>query len=474
MRKILVAEDEPMQRAMLKALLSKRFEATIDAVSNGKEAIYMVKESGNEYDIAILDINMPEINGLDSLDLIRQYAPELPVIMLTGSEDIENAVRAMKMGAYDYVKKPLDVEHFCVSIKNSLRLRDLDKELSRFKRNEEGVTKFSDLIGYNTGLANVVELGRKGAASEVPVMITGETGVGKELFARAIHGESNRVGKPFIAVNCGAIPSQLVESTLFGHEKGAFTGAVGKALGKFREAEGGTLFLDEVGELPLETQVKLLRAIQQKEVEPVGAGKPIKVDVRIISATNRDLQQRIQQGKFREDLYFRLDVYPIRVPPLRERLIDIKILANHFIESYSVINKVNLKKLSLESVKLLESYSWSGNVRELKNKVDRLMIISSGEVINADDVSNIENINNGKDYILNTSRFNQTSQLIQEGEKIDFFDINGNLKTLDKIESEIMTHALKHTGNNITKASELLGIAKSTFYRKAKNLNMIN
>ncbi|MCD8497181.1 MAG: sigma-54 dependent transcriptional regulator [Alphaproteobacteria bacterium] len=274
-QQILIVDDDEMQRSMLQTLLRRKLEVESVTAANGREALdWLRDDDGKNIRLVVLDLNMPVMDGMEALAIIRQKYPALPVIMLTGSRDIEKATGAMKLGATDFVTKPYEAERMIVTVRNALKIGVLSKEVKRLSESKSGHFTFDHLIGHEDGLKDVVFLSRKAAASEIPVLISGETGVGKEVFSKAMHGESSRAGKPFIAVNCGAIPSQLVESTLFGHEKGSFTGATEKTSGKFREADGGTIFLDEVGELPLEAQVKLLRVLQQREVEPVGAGKP--------------------------------------------------------------------------------------------------------------------------------------------------------------------------------------------------------
>lgn len=315
---VLIVEDEPLQRQMLATLLRRKLDYGAQAVENGRQALDLLEaDERKSVKLVIMDLNMPVMGGLETLDILRQKYPHIPVIMLTGSKDIHDAVEAMKRGAIDFLNKPYEADRMVVTVKNALKISILSQEVTRLKSRESGHFGFDNLIGHEGGLMPTLNIARKAASSDIPVLITGETGTGKEVFAQAIHGESARAGKPFIAINCGAIPSQLVESTLFGHEKGSFTGATEKAAGKFREAEGGTIFLDEVGELPLDTQVKLLRVLQQKEVEPVGGTKAIPVNVRIISATNRDLQKDVEGGLFREDLFFRLNVLELSLPPLR-------------------------------------------------------------------------------------------------------------------------------------------------------------
>ncbi len=461
MEKILIAEDDPVQGRIISTLLTKKLGYDAVVTSNGMEAARRVKDSNiGEISAVLLDVQMPIMDGFECLKTIRQYRPDLPILMITGSDDISLAVRAIKEGANDFIVKPIEPAQLDVALKNAIKIANLSKELAKLKRDKVGSLIFSDLVGYNSGLSAAVAYGQKAAASDVPVLILGETGVGKELFARAIHGESKRADAPFIAINCGAIPENLVESILFGHEKGAFTGAINRTIGKFREADGGTIFLDEIGELPLEAQVKLLRVLQQKEVEPVGAEKPVKVNVRIISATNRYLSDEVTNGKFREDLYFRLNVLPIIVPALRDRKEDIIPLAEHFIARLSAMDNLSAKTLSKDAKEYLVNSAWTGNVRELENLLHRALILSDSEYIDSATLANIQ---------LSSSN----TEKIEERRATPPLHINlrlpdGSFKNIVDIEVEAMSAVLAHFEGNITKAADVLNIAKSTFYRKMK------
>lgn len=455
---ILLVEDDPVQRAVTSLLLSKKLGYEVVEVAGGKEALNQIKSSQlDSFCAVLLDITMPEMDGFETLKIIRTYYPHLPVLMLTASTDTSAAVRAIKEGANDFITKPPEPAHLDIALKNAVRLASMARELTRLKRDREGALGFSDLVGFQEGLAGCVAYSRKAAASDVPVLIQGETGTGKELLARAIHGESRRVGAPFIAVNCGAIPENLVESILFGHEKGSFTGATTRTLGKFREAEGGTLFLDEVSELPLDAQVKLLRALQQKEVEPVGAGKPVKVNARIISATHRDLKQEVSAGRFREDLYFRLNVLPVTVPPLRERRQDILLLARHFMERCATSDMLALKFLERTAEDYLIHHAWPGNVRELENLLRRALVLYDTSSLSKAQMEAIHETSLTSVISLGEQAF--TLRLQHPG---------GRFKTMEELEAEAIHAVLEHYEGNITRASDALGIAKSTFYRKIK------
>ncbi|MGH1398211.1 MAG: sigma-54-dependent transcriptional regulator [Alphaproteobacteria bacterium] len=456
---ILIVDDDSMQRQMLSTLLRRKLNFQSCEAKHGREALDVLDaDQGKDIKLVILDLNMPIMNGLETLEILKQKYPAISVIMLTGSKDIEDAVQAMRLGATDFLMKPYEGERMVITVRNALKIGTLSRELSRLKTEKEGRFGFENLIGHDGGLLTVVNLGRKAAAADIPVLITGETGTGKEVFAQAIHGESARSGKPFIAVNCGAIPSQLVESTLFGHEKGAFTGATERVIGKFREAEGGSIFLDEVGELPLDTQVKLLRVLQQKEVEPVGAGKPIPVNVRIISATNRDLQKEVDDRNFREDLFFRLNVLQIKLPPLRDRKHDIQALSTHFIERFCVNEGGIPKSISKDTENKLIRHHWPGNVRQLENVINRAMVISNGNILDVEDFTGL--VSGSHNQPINTAPLHHMDIRVISGE--------GNFKTVSEIEQEAMQIAISHFDHNITQAAKALGMAKSTFYKKMK------
>ena len=330
---ILVVDDDPTQRRLIQAVLERDGYAVVHATGGG-EAIDRMTQGGGA-DLILLDMVMPEMSGLECLAELRSAGVAEPVIVLTANGGIDMVVKAMQAGAQDFFVKPVGPERLLIGVRNALQMKRLTAEVGRLTKRAQGRTSFDDIVGDSPAMRMVKALGARAAKSSIPVLITGESGVGKEVIARALHGASDRAGKPFVAVNCGALPSNLIESILFGHEKGAFTGAVDKTLGKFREADGGTLFLDEIGELPLDMQVKLLRALQEGEIDPVGGKRPVKIDVRIVSATNRDPAQQVKDGAFREDLFYRLNVFPIEAPSLRERREDIPALVEHFIARFN-------------------------------------------------------------------------------------------------------------------------------------------
>lgn len=455
---ILLAEDDPVQQQMLGLLLEKKMGYRLLHARSGPAALATL-EKNTAIQLVIVDYHMPEMNGLELLDICRQRWPSLPAIMLTGNREIEVAVRAMQAGAQDFLTKPPEPERLKVSIENALKVAALQEEVTRLKRKDGGAFTFDQIIGHDKGLSGVVAVARKAASSDIPVLITGKTGTGKEVLARAIHGESRRTGRAFIAVNCGAIPQNLVESTLFGHEKGSFTGATSSAPGKFREASGGTIFLDEVGELPLEAQVKLLRVLQQKEVSAVGSAKNIPVDVRLLSATNRDLKAEVAAGRFREDLYFRLNVLPIEIPPLDARRSDIPDLIRHFLQKHCTSEGLALKGLSADAEKRLQEQAFPGNIRELENLIHRAVIMSESRSIGLDDI----------EPLLTGPATDGMAGAASGPSAASYILPDGRLKTLDVIEREAIAFAIQRCQNNMTQAAGLLGIAKSTLYRKMQS-----
>lgn len=464
---ILIVEDDPLQQQMLRSLLRRKMDYGSVVADNGRTALDILDaDTSNMIKLVILDYEMPVMNGMETLEIISQRYPSTPVIMLTGSKDIETMVDIMKLGAMDFVTKPYDSERITTTVKNALKMSILSKEVGRLKNEKKCEFGFQNLIGHDAGLISVVATARKVASSSIPVLITGETGTGKEVFAMAIHGESAQASKPFIAINCGAIPSQLIESTLFGHEKGSFTGATEKTIGKFREADGGTIFLDEVGELPLDAQVKLLRVLQQKEVEPVGASKAVPVNVRIISATNRDLKKDVIEGRFREDLFFRLNVLQLALPALRERENDVIALADHFIDRFCINEGGLPKALSKEAQSALRAYDWPGNVRQLENMISRAMVMNDKNTLELSDFNDL--LQQGNIRLKKEMTDGHYSDIKMDTYTIKMISPEGVFKTIQEIENEAIDLALQYFKNNVTQSAKGLGMAKSTFYKKIK------
>src|SRR5881227_430695 len=382
---ILIADDDAVQRRLVENMVQKcGYEPLV--VDSGDAAIaYLTAPDSAGADAMVLDLVMPGLDGLGVLAKLRESSLSLPVIVQTAHGGIDNVVSAMRAGAHDFVVKPVGIERLQVSLRNALNASALKGELQRIRHSREGKLTFADIITRSEAMAGVLRTAQKAAGSTIPVLIEGESGVGKEMFARAIHGTSERAAKPFVAVNCGAIPDNLVESILFGHEKGAFTGATERHTGKFVEASGGTLFLDEVSELPLSAQVKLLRALQEGAVEAVGGRKPVKVDVRIVSATNRKLLDRVKAGHFREDLFYRLHVLPLTIPPLRMRREDIPHLLRHFLTRFCAEENRPITGISGAAMARLAQLDWPGNIRQLENAVYRAVVMSEDSELGLED-----------------------------------------------------------------------------------------
>src|SRR5689334_15562427 len=382
---ILIADDDPVQRRLVENMVQKCGYETVVVESGDAAIAALTAADAPAIDALVLDLVMPGLDGMGVLTRMRESGHNIPVIVQTAHGGIDNVVSAMRAGAHDFVVKPVGMERLQVSLRNALNNSALKGELQRIRHSREGRLTFSDIITRSEAMTPILRIAEKAAASSIPVLIEGDSGVGKELFARAIHGSSERKAKPFVAVNCGAIPDNLVESILFGHEKGAFTGATERHMGKFVEAHGGTLFLDEVSELPLTAQVKLLRALQEGAVEAVGGRKPVKVDVRIISATNRRLLERVKEGQFREDLFYRLHVLPLTIPPLRQRREDIPHLLRHFLARFNAEENRHITGISGEAVAYLSQLEWPGNIRQLENAVYRAVVMSEGDQLDLTD-----------------------------------------------------------------------------------------
>ncbi|PSR09906.1 MAG: response regulator [Candidatus Arcticimaribacter sp.] len=376
MTKILIIEDEePIRRVLVKILTEENNEFVLSEAVDGKQGIKLINDE--EFDLILCDIKMPKMDGLEVLEQAKKSGISTPFIMLTGHGNVETAVHAMKVGAYDFIPKPPDLNRLLISVRNAIASKHLIKENVRLKKK---IAKKYDIIGEATPIKKVLELIDKVAPTQARILITGPNGTGKELVAHQIHQKSDRHQFPLIEVNCAAIPSELIESELFGHLKGAFTSAIKDRKGKFEAASQGTLFLDEIGDLSLSAQAKVLRALQESKVQRVGSDKDIAVDVRILAATNKDLKKEIEEGRFREDLYHRLAVILIEVPSLAERTDDIPLLADHFIAEIAKKDGMPIKKIESAAMNLLKQYPWSGNVRELRNVIERLMILGDDPI----------------------------------------------------------------------------------------------
>ena len=378
MSKILVIDDERSIRNTLKEILEYE-KYQVDVAENAKQALEHVKS--NEYHIILCDIKMPEVDGLELLPQLIEIHPDTPVVIISGHGNIDTAVEAIKKGAYDFIEKPLDLNRLLITIRNAMDKSNLVSEAKILRKKVN--SKYS-IVGASKAIEKIFDMTNKVAPTDARVLITGANGTGKELVARRLHDLSNRVNGPFIEVNCAAIPSELIESELFGHEKGAFTSAIKQRKGKFEQAEGGTLFLDEIGDMSLSAQAKVLRALQENMITRVGGEKAIDVNVRVIAATNKDLQKEIEAGNFREDLYHRLSVILIRVPSLNERLEDIPVLTSHFIEQICGEYGMPQKTISKEAILELQKINWTGNIREFRNVIERLIILCGPEITDND------------------------------------------------------------------------------------------
>jgi DNA-binding NtrC family response regulator len=445
-KKVLVVEDEELLRSILRRLLEGEGYEVLTADS-AEAALRIFGEKG--VDLTLSDIKMAGMDGIELLSSIRAVDETAPVIMMTAFSSVDTAVAALRHGAYDYITKPFINEDLLQRVKNALEHRTLVRE-NRALRSELGRRySYDDIIGRSTGLKEAFDIVEKIADTSTTVVISGESGTGKELIARSLHFNSTRSALPFLAINCGALPESLLESELFGHTKGAFTGAVGGKKGYFRSVDGGTLFLDEIGEMPLALQVKLLRALQEREVTPVGSSRAESFDARIVSATNRDLEAEVAAGNFREDLFYRLNVVEIRIPPLRERRADIPLLAKHFVGGIARELNTPAKEIDPEAVSELSSYDWPGNVRELENTIERAFVLS-GEAITVDDLP--EKI---------TSRGGSSPHA---KEKPD---------SLEERERAYVYEVLESVSNDKVEAAKILGIDLSTLYRKLKRYEEI-
>jgi DNA-binding NtrC family response regulator len=488
---ILIVDDDPVQCRLLEGMLHKLGYETVTRDSGDAALALLSGSDGARIDGVILDLVMPNLDGLGVLGKLRQSAITVPVIVQTAHGGIDNVVSAMRAGAVDFVVKPASAERLHVSLRNALNASALEGELARIKRSRSGTLGFSDIITKSACMQQVLHMAQKASASTIPVLVAGESGVGKELIARAIHGSGERQTKPFVAVNCGAMPENLVESILFGHEKGSFTGATERHVGKFVEASGGTLFLDEVGELPPAAQIKLLRAVQEGEVEPVGARKPIKVDVRLISATNRDLTADVKAGRFREDLFYRLHVFPITVPPLRERAADIPALTRHFLARFAAEEGKRIRLIAPEVLRVLSGFHWPGNIRQLENAVFRAVVLAESDAITLAEFPQIaaqigspvaaprvsETLVTEDDTRLladifeaDTSTVPGFAQPSVPSDTLPLLDTKGEVRPLDELEADLIRYAISHYRGQMSEVARRLRIGRSTLYRKLEAL----
>lgn len=436
MNRIMIVDDEKNIRVMLKRVLSdKQFE--IDEAANGREALQKIKQG--KYSIILLDLRMPEIDGLEVIKMLKEQDIDTPIVMMSAYGTVPEAVEAMKLGALDYLVKPFDLDELKITLERIIRHNEMKNENLYFREEEDKRFNFKEIVGESSAMKRVLEMVKKVAHLPTTVLITGESGTGKELIARAIHKNSPRQEKPFVVANCVAFSPNLLESELFGHEKGAFTGANSTRIGRFEIAHNGTLFLDEIGEITLSTQTKLLRVIQEKEFERVGSSTSIKVDTRIVAATNKDLLKEIKENRFREDLFYRINVFTIDIPPLRARIEDIPLLVQHFIKKYNQILNKRITGISQEASSLLMDYTFPGNVRELENIMERAMIMCNHTIMDRDLFFFLE----------------QKEEFTQAG-------------TLKEMEREMIKKTLILNNGNRTKTAQSLGISRRSLLLKLK------
>lgn len=501
---VLVVDDDPVQRRLLKNAI-ERYGHDVLLAENGRAGLDVVRQTGVDpshggLSVIVLDLMMPEMDGLSFLGELQAAGLEVPVIVQTGQGGIDTVVQAMRAGAFDFVVKPVSPERIATSIANALKFDLRDQKGKATRRSRTGQVGFSDIVSASQEMLRVVELAKRASQSGIPVVLEGESGVGKEMVARAIQAGGDRANKPFITVNCGAIPHNLVESILFGHEKGAFTGATERHTGKFVEADGGTLFLDEIGDLPLDVQVKLLRAVQHGEIETVGASRPQKVNVRLISATNRNLIDEVREGRFREDLYYRLNVFPITIPALRRRKEDIPHLVRIFAARFAADQKLPAApQVSADAMALLTAYDWPGNIRQLENAVFRAVVLSEGNDLTEQDFPQIaaqvpeffprerqEQFHAQPTALVSAvttalageaagamhseALYGGRGPLRVTGESVIVStDETGEIRKLADVEEELIRFALKFYRGQMSQVARKLGIGRSTLYRKLKD-----
>ncbi len=457
---VLVVDDSPdIRYTMAEVLKTKGF--CVESASDGQEAIEML--DNRFFDIVLTDLSMPRKSGMDVLRYVTEHSPETICIIITGYGTIQGAVEALKIGAYDYLCKPIKPDEVIILIDKALELRNLKRENKTLKKELSSRYGFKNIVGQSEAMQEVFRLVEKVADTDSTVLITGESGTGKELIAHAIHYASDRRDKPFIPVNCAAIPEELLESELFGHEKGAFTHAIKTRIGRFELANKGTIFLDEIGEMSPSLQVKLLRVLQERKFERVGGVKTISVDIRIVAATNIDLEEAVKEGRFREDLFYRLNVIPIKMPPLRERRSDIPLLANHFLKQYSQGKGRKVEAISKEAMEILMNYDWPGNVRELENIIERVVILSNGKVIKKEDLPLpiIEKVSSN----ITISSPTKVFDFPEEGLSLS--------QAVSELEKNLILKALERTGGVKNRAAKLLKMNRTTLIEKMKKLGLM-
>ena len=451
---IFVVDDEPSIRKLLTHWVQHQWGYTVVSFENGLD---MLNELSQNPRLVLLDIMLPDSNGVELISKIKEYNQNIPIIMLSAQGSIEVALESIRRGAFDYFPKPIDSNRLEPAIKNAISNYELHMRVEELEENIQHEYSFENIISNDPRMHAVFKLVSKVLNNDITILITGESGVGKELVANAIHFNGRRKEKPFIIVNCASIPRELLESELFGHEKGSFTGAHQRKLGKFEVADGGTIFLDEIGEMEMSLLAKILRVIQQKEFERVGGNETLKVDVRILSATNRDLKEMVGKNEFREDLYYRLSSFPILVPSLRSRRGDIVVLVNHFVEKLNTKIGTNIKGVTKKALKYFYDYNWPGNIRELENAIERCIILTDSNEIDID--------------VLPETIVSQDSaqQIDKDGA---MFTEHSPIIPFEKLKEEAIKHALERTDGNIVEAAKKLNIGRATMYRLMKKCNL--
>ena len=448
--RIYIVDDEPTITKLLEFWIGERWKYNYEVFYDGKSFLDRLSDPP---DLILLDLILPDINGVDLLKAAKQAQPQVPVIILSGQDSIEVALNTLKLGAADYFSKPIDFTKLEIAVKNSLKLAQLSREIQNLQESVVKRLHFDNIVSQSGEMQEVFKLVNKVKHLDICVLILGESGTGKELIARAIHHNSNRQTGPFVVVNCASIPHDLLESELFGHERGAFTGAIQQRIGKFEQANGGTIFLDEIGELDQSLQAKILRVLQEKQFSRVGGNDVITTDARLILATNRDLWEEVKQKTFREDLYFRISTFPILLPPLRQRKSDILLLADHFLKRTGEELGNPKIQFSRKTLDLLYQYHWPGNVRELENVIQRGVVLSEGEIFSEKELpgSIISYATEGADF---------DGQLLPS-------EKDGSIVPLEKLKEQALRNALKITKGNIAEAAQKLGIGRATLYRLA-------
>lgn len=455
-KKILIAEDNDLTRTNLAEMLTEE-GYQVESVSDGSHVIELFPYQ--KYDLVITDLRMPGADGLEVLKFVKDVNPEAVVIIMTGYATVGNAVEAMKLGAFDYMTKPLKDDIVKLAVERALSYATLQEENTTLRRHLKNKYDFGKMIGYSDGMKQVFETIKKVAPSDSTVLIYGESGTGKELVARALHFNSARHAYPLVTINCGAIPEELLESEFFGHEKGAFTGAIRSKIGRFELAQGGTIFLDEIGDMSPSLQVKVLRVIQERRFERIGGLKSIDADVRIIAATHQDLDEAVREKRFREDLFYRINVIPIQLPPLRERSVDIPILANHFLADFNKKKKKTVERISEEAMNIMTRYPWPGNVRELQNVIEMLVVMKCDGVISVDDLPD--------------RLCKQESPLPPALHDIDITDEGMDMaEVVSRFEKDLLRKALEKSGGVKNRAAKLLNLNRTTLVEKLKRYSI--